>query len=96
MINNFVLDNFRYDHNVYKNYVPNYKRTTDKQYNLLKWSMDISAQKNNWHKYKSSNGVIRYKQDNNCWTALTEKLNNIGPPYRTLQQWKKVCTNLFK
>ncbi|XP_065357303.1 uncharacterized protein LOC135951558 isoform X1 [Calliphora vicina] len=69
---------------------PNYKRTTDKQYNLLKHKMAILAQQiENYNK----NNTGTYKQETAYWKDLTEKLNSLGPPYRTLQQWKKVWSD---
>lgn len=38
----------------------------------------------------SRNGLTRYKRDVLLWKELTEKLNKLGPPFRTVQQWKKV------
>ncbi|KAI8117062.1 hypothetical protein CVS40_10975 [Lucilia cuprina] len=67
---------------------PNYKRTTDKQYSLLKHKMAILM-----NQIKDSNNVGSNKKHNIYWEELTQSLNKLGPPYRTLQQWKKVWSD---
>ncbi|XP_037819763.1 LOW QUALITY PROTEIN: rac guanine nucleotide exchange factor JJ-like [Lucilia sericata] len=67
---------------------PNYKRTTDKQYSLLKHKMAILT-----NQMKNANNVGSYKKHNIYWEELTQSLNKLGPPYRTLQQWKKVWSD---
>lgn len=44
----------------------------------------------------NKNNIGTYKQETAYWKDLTERLNNLGPPYRTLQQWKKVCITINK
>ncbi|XP_065355943.1 uncharacterized protein LOC135950328 [Calliphora vicina] len=61
-----------------------YKRTTDKQYSLLTHEMArLSLQSRTG---KNADAIMH-------WNNLTEKLNELGPPYRTVQQWKKVWTD---
>ncbi|KAM7351055.1 uncharacterized protein ACRADG_004038 [Cochliomyia hominivorax] len=61
-----------------------YKRTTDKQYSLLTHEM---ARVSIGNRTGKSPDAIRF------WNNLTEKLNALGPPYRSVQQWKKVWTD---
>ncbi|KAI8117063.1 uncharacterized protein LOC111687944 [Lucilia cuprina] len=61
-----------------------YKRTTDKQYSLLTHEMSRFSLQN-----RSGKKVDATKH----WNNLTEKLNALGPPYRTIPQWKKVWTD---
>ncbi|KAM7353763.1 uncharacterized protein ACRADG_005706 [Cochliomyia hominivorax] len=69
---------------------PNYKRTTDKQYCLLKQKMALYQQQ---CKISFKNGASKHKLGTIYWADLTDKLNKIGPPYRTVQQWKKVWSD---
>ncbi|XP_065357858.1 uncharacterized protein LOC135952014 [Calliphora vicina] len=62
-----------------------YKRTTDKQYSLMTHEMaGLSLQS---CRGKNADAIMH-------WNNLTEKLNELGPPYRTVQQWRKVWSDL--